>query len=122
MTQIKRYGFSAIFFATGLLLASSAWAEHTPEHTADARVHTHTDAEAVIGGKVGNVDTEDQSFQLKATPKTSIKPGSAEVNVTSSTDFVGIDGLADLEAGDKVQVESGKTVSGEVTAETVTKV
>ena len=102
MNQIKRYGF---FFAAGILLASAAWANET-----------------TVAGKVENVDTADQSFKLKATPKTAIHPGSAEVNVTSKTDFVGVGGLAQLKTGDKVQVESDKKVSGEVQADTVTKI
>lgn len=115
MNQIKRYGFSAIFFAAGLLLASSAWADHTAEHQGAVA------SETTIGGKVGTIDKADQSFQLKGTPKSG-PAGSAEVNVNSKTNYVGLDGLADLDKGDKVEVDSDKSVSGKVTADTVTKI
>lgn len=106
MNQIKRYGFMGIFLTGGLLIAVSAFAAHS---------------ETTIGGKVDDVDTADQSFKLNATPK-NLPAGSAEVNVTSKTNFVGMDSLADLKSGDEVQVDSSKSASGEVKAETVTKV
>ncbi|HCM42804.1 MAG TPA: hypothetical protein DIS66_05805 [Candidatus Omnitrophica bacterium] len=104
MNQIKRYGFSAAFLAAMLLTAVSAQAE-----------------DATIGGTVENVNNDDQSFKLVATPKSG-PAGSAEVNVASGTDYVGVSGLAGLEDGDKVEVETGKDISGEVQADTVTKV
>ncbi|HRK61928.1 MAG TPA: hypothetical protein PLY88_05205 [Candidatus Omnitrophota bacterium] len=105
MNQIKRYGFSAMALAAGLLLATSVWA-------AD---------EDTIGGTVENVNTTDQSFTLVATPE-GVPAGSAEVNVKPATDYVGVSGLEALEDGDRVEVETGARVDGEFKADTVTKV
>ena len=60
MNQIKRYGFMALFFAAGLTLVTSAWAEHTVEHQADVA------SETTIGGKVGTVDQADRAVARRA--------------------------------------------------------
>jgi len=104
MKQFKRYGFSTIVLAAGLLLATSVWAE-----------------DATSGGKVENVNTADQSFTLVATPK-GVPAGSAEVHVTSDTDFVGVSSLEALKDGDRVEVKTGKQADGEMEVGTVTKV